>query len=167
MAPSSHLFCRSFNLLRILGLPVGDFTWHQAKLPVSMGGLGLRTAENHAPAAYAASTLSSQLLVQDLVGVREPPLLAVAQPGGVANEPRPTLSAQLLAALSAAQGEEATAADLAGMTQKQMSVKIDLHQQQLLVQQVDQQGGDREQPGLPLSHCVTLVIGSTHLPSLL
>ena len=54
----------------------------------------MRTAENHAPAAYAASTLYSQLLVQDLVGVREPPLLAVAQPGGVANEPRPTLSAQ-------------------------------------------------------------------------
>ena len=34
------------------------------------------------------------------------------------------------------------------MTQKQMSVKIDLHQQQLLVQQVDQQGGDRERARL-------------------
>ena len=141
MAPSSHLFCRSFNLSRILGLPVGDFTWHQAKLPVSMGGLGLRTAENHAPAAYAASTLSSQLLVQDLVGARGPPLLAVAQPGGVANEPRPTLSAQNTGGLvcSSRGGSNCS--------------RLGRH--------------DHAMPDLPLSHCVMLVIRSTHLPSLL
>ena len=137
------------GLTRILGLPIGDLTWQQAKLPVSMGGLGLRAAEDQAPAAYAASILSSQLLLQDLVGPRGPPRPAVALPGvDVDLEPKPTLSPRLLANLSAAQGEEATAADLAGMTQKQMSVKIDLHQQQLLVQQVDQQGEDRERARL-------------------
>ena len=36
-----------------------------------MGGLGLRAAEDHAPAAYAASVLSAQLQVQDLVGGRQ------------------------------------------------------------------------------------------------
>ena len=29
-------------LIRILGAPVGERAWRQAKLPVSMGGLGLR-----------------------------------------------------------------------------------------------------------------------------
>ena len=112
-----------------------------------MGGLGLRAAEDQAPAANAASILSSQLLLQDLVGPRGPPRLAVALPGVDVDEPRPTLSPRLLAALSAAQGEAATAADLAGMTQRQMSVKIDLHQQQLLLEQVDQ-GNERERARL-------------------
>ena len=48
-------------LIRILGAPVGDRVWQQGKIPVSMGGLGLRAAEDHAPAAYAASVLSAQL----------------------------------------------------------------------------------------------------------
>ena len=58
-------------LIRILGAPVSDRVWQQSKLPVSMGGLGLRAAEDHASAAYAASVLSAQLRVQDLVGGRQ------------------------------------------------------------------------------------------------
>ena len=38
-------------LIRILGAPVSDRVWQQSKLPVSMGGLGLRAAEDHASAA--------------------------------------------------------------------------------------------------------------------
>ena len=85
-------------------------------MPVSFGGLGLRGAENHAAAAHLSSLLSSQLLVQDLTahhpGVplqqeEEEVLMGTLEPG-------------LLAALSAAQGEEARAADLAGLNQKQM-----------------------------------------------
>ena len=85
-------------LIRILGAPVGDQTWQQRKLPVSMGGLGLRAAEDHAPAAHAASILSAQLRVQDLVGGRQAAEADDEGAGGV-------LSPQLLAALSEAQGE--------------------------------------------------------------
>ena len=46
-------------LTQILGTPVGDRAWLQAKLPVSMGGMGLRGAEDHASAAFAASVLAS------------------------------------------------------------------------------------------------------------
>ena len=82
-------------LIRILGAPVDDRTWQQGKLPVSMGGLGLRAAEDHEPAAHAASVLSAQLRVQDLVGGRR------AEEGeeGV-------LQPQLLVALGKAEGEQ-------------------------------------------------------------
>ena len=110
------------GLGRVLGVPLGDKTWQQAKLPVSMGGMGLRAAEDQAPAAHAASVLSSQLLVQDLVGPRV--------------DDRPALSAQLLAALSESQGAEATEADLVGLTQRMISLKVDEHQLHLLQEQV-------------------------------
>ena len=109
-------------LTRILGTPIGERTWQQAKLPVAMGGMGLRGAQDHAPAAHAASVLSSQLLVQDLVGPRDGDSLA--------------LSNELLAALSEAQGEVASIGDLAGLTQRMLSVKVDQQQLRLLEEQV-------------------------------
>ena len=54
-------------LVRILGSPVSDQQWQQAKLPVSMGGLGLTAAEDHAPTAYISSLLSSRPLVSQLL----------------------------------------------------------------------------------------------------
>ena len=54
-------------LVRILGSPVSDQQWQQAKLPVSMGGLGLTAAEDHAPAAYISSLLSSRPQVSQLL----------------------------------------------------------------------------------------------------
>ena len=127
-------------LIRILGAPVGDQTWQQGKLPVSMGGLGLRAAEDHAPAAYASSVLSAQLRVQDLIGGRQ----AAAE-----GEEEGILQPQLLAALSVAQGEQEQVreADLVGMTQRQMSVKVDLHQQQQLKEMVGEEE-DRERARL-------------------
>ena len=108
--------------MRILGAPVDDRTWQQAKLPVSSGGMGLRAAEDQAPAAFAASVLSSQTLVQDLVGPRE--------------GDRPSLSPQLLTTLSASCGEEVQAADLTGLTQRMISAKVDQHQLHLLQEDV-------------------------------
>ena len=55
-------------LNRVLAVPVTDLQWDQAKLPVTKGGLGLRAAEDHAPAAYATSYLSSQPLVEEILG---------------------------------------------------------------------------------------------------
>ena len=63
---------RGFNrvtreaLTRILGAPIDDTTFLQAKLPTNLGGMGLRTAEDHAPAAFAASRLSSQPILLSL-----------------------------------------------------------------------------------------------------
>ena len=37
-------------LIRILGSPLGVLGWDQAKLPVSMAGLGLRSAVDHSQA---------------------------------------------------------------------------------------------------------------------
>ena len=54
------------GLARILGVPPTDVQWLQAKLPVTMGGLGLRAAEEHGPAAYASSYLSSLPLLRSL-----------------------------------------------------------------------------------------------------
>ena len=120
-------------LIRILGAPVDDRTWQQGKLPVSMGGLGLRAAQDHAPAAHAASVLSAQMRVQDLVGGRQ----AAAE----GEEEEGVLQPQLLAALSAAQGEQVREADLVGMTQRQMGIKVDLEQQRKLKELV---GEDEE-----------------------
>ena len=58
-------------LARTLGAPIPDMQWSQSKLPVGMGGLGLRAAEDHAGAAYASSLLSARPLVQQLLGNSE------------------------------------------------------------------------------------------------
>ena len=116
-------------LTRILGTPINDRAWQQARLPVSLGGLGLRCAEDHGPASYATSVLSSQLLIQSLAG----PDLAPPAPVPEGEELLGNHSPELLAAISEAQGEEAREADLVGMTQKQMSFKVDLEAQRQLL----------------------------------
>ena len=95
-----------------------------------MGGLGLRGAKSHAPGAHAAYVLSSLYLIASLLG------RPVQQGGEGAAEVRPgrqqgVLSPQLLALLSASQGEEIVEEDLMGVSQKQISYKVDLHQQQV------------------------------------
>ena len=117
-------------LIRILGSPVRDRAWQQAKLPVVMGGLGLRCAEDQAPAAYAASLLASQPLTRSLQDRLH---------CGVDLDGIPGLPPHLLDAMSAAQGEEAKKDDLVGLTQRQMVVKVDLHQQKLLLQDISQE----------------------------
>ena len=80
-------------LSRILGTPITDVGWEQAKLPVSMGGLGLRAASDHAGVAFASSLLSAQPLIDKLLGQRE-------------NEEEPLVLPQpLLDSISARQGE--------------------------------------------------------------
>ena len=110
--------------------PVDDRAWYLAKLPVSLGGLGLRGAENHGPATYAASLLSSQLLTQSLMNHDEVELGPVLE----GEELVGSLSPELLAAIGEARGEEAREAVLIGLTQKQMSLKVDLELQRQLLQ---------------------------------
>ena len=42
--------------------------WSQSAMPVSMGGAALRSAVDHAGAAYTASVLGYHNLVKDILG---------------------------------------------------------------------------------------------------
>ena len=106
-------------LTRILGAPLNDLQWDQAKLPVSLGGMGLRAADDHGAAAYSTSFLQSQPLVGQLLGVTD-------------TEEPPPLSPTVLATLSLKLGEETTADTLTGLTQKMVGTKVDLANQTLL-----------------------------------
>ena len=56
----------------IVGGPISDWSWQKASLPCSKGGLGLRSAVKHAPAAFLDSSLRSRPLVERLVGSTPP-----------------------------------------------------------------------------------------------
>ena len=56
------------SLERILGGPISDAKWKQASLPVSQGGLGLRSALSHSAAAFISSFSDSQSIIEDIIG---------------------------------------------------------------------------------------------------
>ena len=114
------------GLTRILGTPLSDRTWQQAKLPVSMGGMGLRAAEDHAPAAHAASVLASQPLSASLLRRRP-------------EEPSPPLPQLLLDGLTFALGEETSEESLEGVSQKMLGLRIDQHLQRQLQEEIGQE----------------------------
>ena len=130
-------------LSRILGTPVTNVQWEQAKLPAAMGGTGLRAAADHAPIAHATSLLASQPLVNNLLGQEED----VENPF--------TLPQPLLDCVSARQGEEASTESLTGVTQKMGSLKVDLSNKSLLLNFHNAEGSAREiarMSSLGLSH---------------
>ena len=121
-------------LIKILGCPLEDLAWDQAKLPVSMTGLGLRSAIDHSLAAYSTSFLASQPLVQRLLHAD-------------AEQEASQLDPALLAALAAKMGEEVedvTQESLAGLRQKVVSSKIDLANKNLLLTHIGEIGDERE-----------------------
>ena len=67
---STNLFDATIRhtLEDIVGGPVSDWSWLKAGLPSSLGGLNLRSASLHAPAAFIASTSASQPLVEQILG---------------------------------------------------------------------------------------------------
>ena len=116
-------------LSRILGATLTDEQWAQASLPVAMGGLGLRTASDHAPTAHVVSLLAAQHLLDGLLGE---------------DEEEPRLPQPLLDLISAKTGEEASVESLTGVSQKMASLKVDLLNQSLLLQQITEEGEARE-----------------------
>ena len=118
-------------LSKILGTPVQDLHWEQAKLPAAMGGLGLRSAFDHGPIAYATSIISAQPLIKDLLGKDE------------AEDPI-SLPESLLDSISARQGEPVDTESLVGVTQKMASLKVDLRNQSLLLNHFTTEGVTRE-----------------------
>ena len=73
--PPCHISegCKEFDsiirdsLEMILGGPVSEWSLLKATLPSSRGGINLRSASLHAPAAFVASSISSQQLVGDIL----------------------------------------------------------------------------------------------------
>ena len=68
------------TLEAIVGGPISDWSWRKASLPSSLGGVNLRSASLHAPAAFVASSAQSQDLVESMLGLPSchPPHLDVA-----------------------------------------------------------------------------------------
>ena len=56
------------TLESIVGGPLSDWSWLKASLPSSHGGLNLRSASLHAPAAFLASSTASKHLVERILG---------------------------------------------------------------------------------------------------
>ena len=56
----------------IIGAPLTDSSWLKAFLPSSLGGLNLRSAVLHAPAAFIASNSNSQPLIRRILGLSPP-----------------------------------------------------------------------------------------------
>ena len=51
----------------ILSSSISSLAWRQATLPVSMGGLGLRSATSHATAAYLSSLVQTKPVVDEIL----------------------------------------------------------------------------------------------------
>ena len=119
------------GLGRILGTTLSDKDWQQAKLPVSLGGMGLRAAEDHAPVAHAASLLAAQPLLQKLLGT-----------DGQDNQ-TPVLAPNILAALTVTMGEEAKEEELVGLAQRHLGAKVDKEQERKRLELVEE--GDTEE----------------------
>ena len=96
-----------------------------------MGGLGLRSADDHAAAAYITSLLSSQSIRQDLLSLNEEDSLI-------------TIPDHLLTLLSTKQEEEATQESLQGVSQKAVSLQIDLNNTNLLTTNLTGEGVVRD-----------------------
>ena len=107
-----------------------DDQWAQAKLPVAVGGLGLRAAGDHASVAHATSLLSSHSMILKLLKRGE-------------EENLPDLPQLLLADISAKQGEDVVTESLIGVSQKATSLKVDLFNRSLLLNQL-QEGNVRD-----------------------
>ena len=94
-----------------------------------MGGLGLRSAVDHAPTAHAVSLLAAQPLLDGLLGE---------------DVEDPSLPQSLLDLISTKIGEEASVELLSGVSQKMASLKVDLLNQSLLLQTISERGEVRE-----------------------
>ena len=121
------------GLGRILGVGIPEQQWQQAKLPVTLGGMGLPAAQDHAAAAFAASFLSSQPMVRDMLDTPE-------------NQPDAALPPAILTTLTATMGEEevVTQEAITGLTQKQLSTKVSRTNQRLLLTQIKEDADERE-----------------------
>ena len=95
--------------------------------------MGLRGAEDHAPAAFAASVFDSKSLSQSLLG--EPP----AADGDEAEERPSVLPPRALVALSVTLGEDLAEEEVMGLRQRKLGEKVDLHLHRRLLQSLEEE----------------------------
>ena len=57
---------------RIIGTSLSNHQWAQATLPVSMGGVGLRSALLHSAGAFTSSYCDSSSIIEDIIGKTKP-----------------------------------------------------------------------------------------------
>ena len=117
---------------RIIAYPITDLQWRQAKLPISMGGLGLQAAADMGPVAYATSYLSSH-----------PRIVNLLHPAAEVDV-SPSLPQPLLDLLSGKLGELTTVESLHGVTQKMLTLRVNQFSQSLLIEDFSQQASQRE-----------------------
>lgn len=67
------------SLSDLAGAPLPDWAWLKATLPCSLGGLNLRSAHLHAPAAYVSSLSQSQVLIAEILDCRPAPTSHLAE----------------------------------------------------------------------------------------
>ena len=60
--------CMRDSLSDLAGCPLSDWAWQKASLPSSRGGLNLRRASLHAPAAFVSSVAQTRNLVASITG---------------------------------------------------------------------------------------------------
>ena len=58
--------------------PLSDWAWHKASLPSSLGGLSIRSARLHAPAAFISSLAQSGDLIDMIMGRLPSPSIHLA-----------------------------------------------------------------------------------------
>ena len=100
-----------------------------------MGGLGLRSAEDHASSAFITSLIGAQPIRQNLLSLSD-------------EDSQITVPDNLLAMLSARQGAEVTAESVQGTTQKAASFLIDQHNKELLFETITREDVVREKARL-------------------
>ena len=108
------------TLNRILGVSLSDSSWLKAQIPVTCGGLGIRSTLKHYSAAFLASVSSSRNILKDLA-----PSVNFASVSNV--ESREHVSAVLKM--------EETIPDKAvgGLSQRELAIMIDSHLQNCLL----------------------------------
>ena len=74
----------------IMAGAVTEEVWCQAKLPLTMGGLGLRSAVDHAPTAYVSSYNQSFVTVKDILGNPSLQRVPLPEPENQFEEPTST-----------------------------------------------------------------------------
>ena len=116
-------------LSHLLGSPLTDAQWAQASLPAAMGGVGLRSAVDHAQVAHAVSLLAAQPLLNGLLGE---------------DSEETQLPQSLLDKITAKTGEIASVESLSGVSQREASLKVDLLNQSLLLHHLNEEGEVRE-----------------------
>ena len=117
----------------IIGASLTSLAWRQAALPVSLGGLGLRSASTHASAAYLSSLVQTRSIV-DLILIDFPDRHDLDLPLSIFRAAAGSLPPQVAADLNPDSGD---------FSQKHLSYLIDTNLQSTLLKDVQDLGDKR------------------------